>query len=252
MTTGAPPDPETLRARLEALRSARGFLLPHHGALAAGAPDLHAAYLKMYTELAVRPRHLEPLARESIWLAVLVVAREAVGTHHLELFRSAGGSVEAAEALIAMAGFAAGHDAFRLADQHWSAQLPGLNADAAYGRGLARLGGDLVPEETAELAMLAAQAARHSSPGTSHHLHRAYALGIAEEKIVEALSYVIWPCGVNCFLDACTVWHRLLSSGAVRGSERFAVWAGFPGQGAWDAAGGDAPGGFDVTEEGLR
>jgi len=246
--TGPLPDPEALRARLEALRGARGFLLPHHGALAAGAPELHAAYLEMYTQLAVRPRHLDPLARESVWLAVLVVAREAVGTHHLELFRNAGGTTDAAEALIAMAGFAACHDAFRLAGEHWSAQLPGLDAAAAYGRGLDRLRGGAVPDATAELAMLAAQAARHSGPGTAHHLHRAYALGIAEERMVEALSYVIWPCGVNCFLDACTVWHGLLASGQVQGSERFAVWAGFAGMGAFDPAGGGVPGGFGIDE----
>lgn len=32
------PDPEVPRARLDTLRARRGFLLPHHGALAAAAP----------------------------------------------------------------------------------------------------------------------------------------------------------------------------------------------------------------------
>jgi alkylhydroperoxidase/carboxymuconolactone decarboxylase family protein YurZ len=249
MTDDAPvplPDPETLRARLTALRAGRGFLLPHHGALAAGAPELHAAYLEMYRALTLRPRHLDPLTKESVWLAILTVAREAVGTHHLDLFRSAGGSVAQAQALIAMAGFAAASDALRFAAEHWAAALPGLDPAAAYADGLDRLNDGALAPEAAELAMLAAQAARHDAAGTAHHLRRAYALGIPEERITEALSYLIWPRGVNCFLDACTVWHDLMASGAVTPSPRFRVWAEMPGLGAWDPEGGTAPGGFDT------
>lgn len=238
------PDPEALRARLEALRASRGFLLAHHGALAAGAPDLHEAYLQMYQALAVAPRHLDPLARQSVWLAVLVIAREGIGTHHLDLFRRAGGTEEEATDLIAMAGFAGAFDGFAMAGRHWGALLPGLDPAAAYDRGLAALGGDRLGPQRSTLAMLAAQAARHSAEGTAHHLRHAYALGLAEETLVEALSHVIWPLGVNCFLDACTVWHDLMQRGEVTPSPRFRVWADMPGLGAHDPQAGRPVGGF--------
>lgn len=238
------PDPATLRARLEALRARRGFLLAHHGALAAGAPEVHEAYLRMYEALAVRPRHLDPLTRETVWLAILVIAREGVGTHHLELFRDAGGTGAQAEAVIAMAAFAGGHDALVFARDSWGGLLPDLEPDAAYGRGLDALCAGQLSPEAAELAMLAAQASRHGAAGVAFHLRRAYALGIAEERLVEALSYVIWPRGVNCFLDACTVWHDLMVTGAITPSERFRVWAETPGMGAFDPASGQRVGGF--------
>lgn len=39
------PSPTEVRARLDAIRAARGgFLLPHHGVLIAVLPDLHTAY----------------------------------------------------------------------------------------------------------------------------------------------------------------------------------------------------------------
>lgn len=249
MTAPAPPplpDPETLRRRLEELRARRGFLLAHHGAMAAATPDLHEAYLQMYRALTVTPRHLSPLEKESVWLAVLVTTREAVGTHHLELFRQAGGSLEAAERLLALAGHAAAHDTLAFAGRHWGDFLPGFDAQAAYARGIAALRGDAVPEATVELAMLAVQAARHSAGGVAHHIRRGYALGLPEEHMVEALSYLMWPCGVNAFLDACAVWHELMLQGAVSPSPRFRVWAEAPAPEPYRRGGdGQGPGGFD-------
>ena len=32
---------------------------------------------------------------------------------------------------------------------------------------------------------------------------------------LEALSYVIWPKGVNAFLEACEVWHRMMVAGDI-------------------------------------
>lgn len=242
------PEPAALLARLEALRGARGFLLPHHGALAAGAPELHAAYLAMYEALTVAPRHLAPLEKEAVWLAILVVAREGVGTHHLELFARAGGTEAQARALIAAVGAAPMLDALAFAAEHWQAHLPGLpgGLDAAYEAALASLLSVAVDARTAALAMLAAQAARHSAEGTAHHLRALYRLRVPEEEIVEALSYLIWPRGVNCFLDACAVWHELMRAGEVEPSPRFRVWAEMPGLGRYEPESGADVGGFST------
>jgi alkylhydroperoxidase/carboxymuconolactone decarboxylase family protein YurZ len=233
---------DDLRARLESLRAARGFLLPHHGALAAGAPALHDAYLTMYRELTVAPRVLTALERECVWLSILVTAREGIGTHHLELFRQHGGTEAMAESLITLAGIAPVFDALTFAAGHWSAFLPSLTT-AAYDRQVAAARGEL-PEGVADLAMLATHAARHAQGGVAHHLKRAYAMGLDEAAMVESLSYIIWPCGVNAFLAACETWVGLMKQGTVTPSPRFAVWAEMA-MGAYDPKTGAAVGGFE-------
>ncbi len=236
-------DTERLREKLAALAAKRGFLLPHHGALAAGAPEVHAAYLQMYDALTVAPRVLSAHERECVWLGILVAIEEHVGTHHLELFRQAGGTDAEAEALIALAGQAGALSAFRFAAESFPDHLPALDPAQAYARSIAALRGPL-SDSTVHLALLAVQAARGDHPGVAHHLRAGYAARLAEEAMVEALSYLIWPCGVNCFLEACEVWHGLMQSGEVTPSERFAVWRDLPGQGAYDTQKGTRVAGF--------
>lgn len=240
------PSPQALRARLDTLRARRGFLLEHHGAMAAAMPDLHAAYLAMYTALTVTERHLPPLTKECVWLGILVTAREGVGTHHLELLREAGGTTAMARAIIAMAGFAPVLDALAFAREHWSAFLPDLEAADSYAVGLDALRGTALDAETAELVMLAVHAARGSHDGVALHLRRGYALGVAEDRMAEALSYLMWPCGVNAFLDACTTWHRLMAAGVVEPSARFRAWAETPGPGPFMPDSGVHVGAFDA------
>lgn len=242
------PTPEALRDRLTALAARRGFLLPHHGALAAGAPALHDAYLAMYEALTVTERELPPLDREAVWLCLLVAARESIGTHHLALFRDAGGSDAQAEALVTLAGAAETYDALRFAADHWPDHLPVLDPAAAWGQVVAALRGP-IPAALADLCLLTVQAARHKPGAVAEQLRRLYATKVAEPAMVEALSYVIWPCGVNAFLESCDVWHGLMAAGEVTPSPLFAAWRDMPGLGAW--APGTAVGGFadDTTKE---
>lgn len=237
-------DTDALRAKLEKLAASRGFLLPHHGALAAGAPDLHDAYLRMYNTLTVAPRALTAHERECVWLGILIAVEEHVGTHHLELFRQAGGTDDEAEALIALTGQAASLSAFRFAAQSFPDHLPALDPARAYDRSIAALRGPL-SDAVVHLTLLAVQAARGDRLAIAHHLHAGYAHGLAEEEMVEALSYLIWPRGVNCFLEACEVWHALMVTGDVTPSEHFAVWRDMAGQGAFRASDGNSVAGFD-------
>ncbi len=239
---------EDLRAKLERLAAARGFLLPHHGALAAGAPDLHDAYMTMYNALTVTPRVLTAHQRESVWLGILIAVEEHVGTHHLELFRQAGGTDAEAEALIAVTGQAATLGAFRFAARSFPDHLPALDPAEAYDRCLDALRGPL-PDGLAHLVLLSVQAARGDRAGIAHHLRAGYALDLREDAMVEALSYLIWPRGVNCFLDACEVWHGLMTAREVTPSDRFAVWRDLPGQGAFRAHDSGHVAGFETDTE---
>ena len=225
--------PEELRARLEALRGERGFLLPHHGAMAAAAPDLHAAYGQMYAALTLADRHLSPLEKEFVWLALLVALRESVGTHHVELFRHAGGTQDQARIAFQLAGYAGAAESFAFLAAHWQAEFTGIDPAASYLDGVATLCGTLIAPELAHLALLAVHAAQGRGWGVSAHLVAAYQAGIVEEKMADAMSLIIWPAGVNRFVAACTVWHGLMQSGHVTPSPLFQAWADMPGQGAF-------------------
>ena len=227
------PTPDDVRKKLERLRAARGYLLPHHGALAAAAPDLHDAYGRMYSALTLTERHLAPLEKEFVWLAILTAEREAIGTHHLDLFRRAGGTDAQARAALRLAGYAGAADSFALLEQHWQSWFPTIDPVADYLGGVRALHGDDVSFELADLALLAVHAATARPWGVAAHLRSGYAASVSEEKMVEAMSLVIWPAGVNRFVEACTVWYELMASGAVTPSPRFRAWAEMPGQGAF-------------------
>jgi len=231
----APPTPEELRARLEALRGARGFLLPHHGAMAAFAPDLHDAYSTMYAALTLTQRHLDPIEKETVWLAILVAVREAIGTHHLDLFRRHGGTTAQANTIFQLAGYAGAASVFAFVGTHWAAEFAGLDPAAGYLDGVHRLCAGALDPALAHLALLAVHAALGQDWGVAAHLVAAYAAGVSEDRLAEALSLIIWPTGVNRFVEACTVWHGLMRQGRVTPSPRYRAWADMPGQGAFQA-----------------
>lgn len=231
------PTPEALRRRLEELRKSRGFLLPHHGAMAAGLPDLHDAYFVMYRALTLSRRHLDDFEKEFVWLAILIAVEEAIGTHHVDLFLKAGGTRAQAEGAARLVGYAAAARNLAFMAEHWSHHLQGLDAHGAYRQGLDALcAGIAVERATIELALAAVNAALRRESGLRFHIIDAYARGVPEAKLAEALSLIIWPVGVNHFLDACSVWHDLMATGVVAPSPLFKVWADTPRQGGFDDA----------------
>lgn len=231
------PTPEELRDRLEALRRSRGFLLPHHGAMAAAMPDLHEAYFTMYRALTQTPRHLSAYEREYVWLAILIAVEEGIGTHHLDLFFKAGGTSAQAETVARLVGYGSAARSLSFMAEHWGRHLPDFDPAASYRAGIDALtlchG---VDPGVVHIALAAAQAALRREAGLRLHIEAAYALGVPEPRLAEALSLIIWPVGVNHFLDACALWHDLMASGAVTPSPVFRVWAETPRQGGFDDA----------------
>jgi alkylhydroperoxidase/carboxymuconolactone decarboxylase family protein YurZ len=226
---------DEVRARLEAIRDRRGFLLPHHGALAAAAPDLLDAYFAMYRALTLERRQLDELEKEFVWLAILIATNEAIGTHHLDLFRRAGGTDAMAAAALRLAALAAGAAAFGFVERHWAGRFGGGHGRSAYESAVdALLAGRGVPRGLADLALAAVHAARGDHWGVAAAIAGAYARQVPEAKLVEALALVMWPAGVNRFLDACAVWHGMMRDGGVTPSPPFRAWAETPLQGGFD------------------
>jgi alkylhydroperoxidase/carboxymuconolactone decarboxylase family protein YurZ len=223
------PTPDQVRARLDELREGRGFMLPHHGLMAAALPELHATYEAMYRALTLDPRHLSPLERETVWLAILSACEEPVGTHHLLKFQQAGGSEAEALAIFRLAAWSAGAPCYATLDAAWSAQF-GTPLRDAYREGARPLIAPLA-EPLARLALAAIQAAKDQAWGLAVEIEAALAAGASEAQLAEALSYVIWPRGVNRFVRAADAWLGLIRAGRVPASPAFAAWAAMPDQG---------------------
>jgi alkylhydroperoxidase/carboxymuconolactone decarboxylase family protein YurZ len=222
---------EEIRARIEKLRQGRGFLLPHHGAMATAAPDLQDGYFHMYQALTQTPRHLTGFERETVWLAILIAAKEGVGTHHLELFFEEGGSQGQAAHLTSLTSFAMGSEAFAFLDEAWSDLLPAMNGTHAYVTAFEAIVDDSqFSKELSHLAMAALHAAQGRHWGLEAHIKAIYASTCREDALVEALSLIMWPTGVNHFLDACGVWLSMMQNGKITPSERYRVWAETPAQ----------------------
>jgi hypothetical protein len=225
------PSPEAVRARLEEIRAARGgFVLPHHGLMAAALPDLHAAYEVMYRALTLEARHLAPMAREAVWLAVLSACEEPVGTHHLQKFRETGGTEAQTQALLRLACWAAGASRYAVLDAAWGGHLGTPMRDAYLEGGRALLGG-AIAEPLARTCLAAVHAASDQRWGLEAEIEAALTLGVPEHELAEALSLVIWPRGVNRFVRAAEAWLALIRAGRIPASEPFRAWAAAPDQG---------------------
>jgi alkylhydroperoxidase/carboxymuconolactone decarboxylase family protein YurZ len=122
--------------------------------------------------------------------------------------------------------------AYQFLDEHWQGYFPALPARAAYLDGIDALvaGIDGVTPAMVHLALAAAHTARRSAWGVATGIEACYAAGVDEAKIAEAISLALWPCGINCFLDASQVWLTLIRSGRVQPSPPFRAWADTPGQ----------------------
>jgi len=227
------PDPDEVCARLDAIRAGRGFVLPHHGLMAAALPELHATYEAMYRTLTLDRRHLAPLERESVWLAILAACEEPVGTHHLAKFRGAGGTDEQAAALFRLAAWSAGASRYAVLEAAWQQHFPATSLRRAYLDGARTLLADgAVAEPLARLCLAAIHTACDQRWGLAVELEAALALGVPEACLAEALSLTIWPRGVNPFVRAAECWLGLIRAGRVPASAAFRAWAETPDQGA--------------------
>lgn len=221
--------PDDIAARLEAVREKRGYLLPHHGLMALTAPRLLEAYDAAYTALALEDRVLSHHDREFVWLAILIATDEAIATHHITKFRAAGGTDGEVEAALAVAATVCGFRAFRFIGAHWTEHLPGVDVEAAWRDTLARAGARAEPR-LVQLAAAAVHAANGEWTGLSWQIRDAYAAGVPEAELAEALSLMMFPGSVPRFVEAARVWRELILERRVPASDAFKAWANLSGQ----------------------
>jgi alkylhydroperoxidase/carboxymuconolactone decarboxylase family protein YurZ len=230
---------QALEARLAAVRAKRGYLLPHHGLMALAFPKLLEGYDAAYTALALDDRILSHHDREFVWLAVLAATDERVATHHIAKFRASGGTDATIGAAFAASALAIGAEAFDFAARDWARQLAPFSARDAYLLTLRRIAPE-APIRLVHLAGLSVQVCRARWRPFGWHLEAAYADGVPEEEMAEAISLAMFPGSVPYFVEACAEWRRLILEGTLPASPRFQAWARLTGQGGHDEATGIA------------
>jgi len=226
------PTAEEVRRRLDEFRQRRGYVLPHQGVMAAALPDLQDIYGVIYKILTLDAHHLSAFEREFVWLALLVAAREKVGTHHVDLFFKTGGTDAQADAVFRLAAWAQGAGVFQFLHDDWQPYFPESPAGQSYLKGMDALlsAHPDVDRGLALLALVACHAAVDDHWSLQVTLQACYGQGVPEHKLAETLSLVLWPCGVNRFLEASGVWLQLIRSGSVQASAPFQAWADTPDQ----------------------
>ena len=227
-----PPITEALAAeRLAPVTAKRGYLLPHHGLMAVAAPDLLRGYEAAYQAMTLDRRALGDFDKEFIWMAILVVSDEPLGTHHLAKFREAGGTDAQYETAVRLAGQGFALPAYRFTGDHWSELVTAYGNEAAYRGALdALLSGRGIDPVLAELTMLAVHTCLRQHDAVAWQIDGLYRLAADERAIADALALTMWNGSVPNFIYACGIWRRLILDGAVAASDAFRIWAEVPAE----------------------
>ncbi|MGJ3264981.1 MAG: hypothetical protein ACFE0R_17280 [Salinarimonas sp.] len=237
-------DPSDTDDRLERLRRGRGYTLPHHGLMARLAPDVLDLFDGLYRRInTVEPekRHL----REFLWLVILVSVRSGTASHHAVRFAQAGGTLEETALAIRIAGLPHEAGAVAFAARHWAEAIPGLSEEALRAALRPACGGARLAPGEVELACALAFGCVRGAEGFRRHLVAAFAAGLSEETVFEALCLIMLPAGLPAFVQCTWIWRDLVSEGAVPASDGLAAWAE-AAQAESGAAGSAAAGATDT------
>lgn len=230
-----PPDSDELAQQLARIRERRGYLLPHHGLLAMTSPAMLKTYDEVYAAFALTPGTLSRHDHEALWLAILTVNQQPVASHHVARFREQGGSMASFEAVVALTALTSGFACWRFVAQHWQTHLPDYAASSAWLAAFRNVAAPL-PARLAHLISIVVLICRDAWDGLAWQLVAAYADGVPEQEIAEAVTLTMLPSGVPRLVDAARVWKEVILRGEVDASPGFRAWAGTAGQGGYDEA----------------
>jgi alkylhydroperoxidase/carboxymuconolactone decarboxylase family protein YurZ len=81
-----------------------------------------------------------------------------------------------------------------------------------------------VPAGWVEMALSAIHTTHRHWWELALHIKGAYAAGVTEMELAEAISYAMFPGSIPNFVDACGVWQGMIARGEVPASPVFALW----------------------------
>lgn len=213
--TPRPLTPEG-QAILDEVEGKRGYLLPYHRMFAASAPSLLRDYDAFYETLTLRPRVLRPAQKETVWAALLAVAREVHGFIHMRRAVAAGLSQADIVRAVTLAAITESYGVMRFSAESWAAWTLPAELEASYLSVYDNAATGLDPM-LAHLAGAVCQGARRDKGGTILHLRHAFAHGATPEQVCEGMSYMLLPCGGNTLIEAVSYWEAAAKEGLVPG-----------------------------------
>ena len=213
--TPRPLTPEG-QAILDAVQAKRGYLLPYHRMFAASAPKLLERYDAFYESLTLEARVLTPVQKETVWAALLAVARELHGFIHMRRAVAAGLSQADIVRAVSLAAITESFGVMRFSAESWSAWTLPADIETAYCAMFDAAAAGLDPM-LAHLAGAVCQGARRDRAGTVLHLKRAFAQGATPAQVCEGMSYMLLPCGGNTLIEAVSYWEDAAKEGVVPG-----------------------------------
>lgn len=216
---------ENVRQALAIVERKRGYVLSYHQLFAGLDTELLLKYDAFYEALTLQERYLTPRQKEIVWIAILAIADEEAGSLHLDRAAKAGVTTEEIAASITIANMIRGFSVWPFVEKYWSKWLPDLDALANYNALVEKALVDFpLEKDLAELVFIGAATAIGNKQALSHHLIRANTIGIPDELIAEAMSFIIIPCGGNQLMDMTSVLSNLVKQGQFKPMSIFGCW----------------------------
>lgn len=228
---------DELARLLTRIHAKRGYLLPHHGLMAVSMPKLLDAYDELYSTIALTERQLSRREHEFVWLGVLIATDEILGTHHIKRFRDAGGTDSELAAAMTLTALVKGCSAYHFVDDYWLPHLPDFSPRTEYLSAFRGLAG-ATPLPLAHMTACAVHTCLANWSGLRWQIAAAYEDGVNELELAEALSVAMFPGSVPNYVEAASIWRKMILEKKVSASGAFTRWAELSGQGGYDEASG--------------
>ena len=205
---------------LELMKSDRGYLLSFHQFLAQTNLDYLRAYAEYYKQATLENKHLDEHTKELVWIGILSMVGDAVGSIHVERAIKVGIDEAMRESVIKLASRAAIWPYLEKTSTNWGRfQMP--DAIVAYqqiitdNKDYEQLG------KSAELIMLNVSGVLRNDEPFLHHLNKCLEIGFSEAQIIESLTFLVNPLGFNRLQWACDLWLKGIAAGLVPSSSLF-------------------------------
>jgi alkylhydroperoxidase/carboxymuconolactone decarboxylase family protein YurZ len=210
---------------LKEVLAKRGYLLPYHELLWLLSPELLKSYDRFYELLTLKRRHLDNGTKETVWLGILMAVEERAGRIHLNRARKAGLARAEFGDMLHLVQLARGFGAVEFVGKHWPDALNPTEAAQTYLDSVDRLSERSTLDPRArELMLIGVHSALVQREALRLHLKRAKSIGLKDEEIGEAISYVFLPCGGNVLLKAAQVLKDMVSQGELSSDGAFKIW----------------------------
>ncbi len=205
---------------LDEMKADRGYLLSFHQFLSRTNLEYLVAYADYYKHATLKTTHLDAQTKETVWIAILSMVGDAVGSIHIERAIEVGIDQEARESIIRLASRAAVWPYLKTTSENWGRfQMP--DPIKAYATVVQKNEDYLNLGIRAELVMLAASAVLRNKEPFTFHLINCLEMKFTEAQLVESLTFLVNPLGFNRLQWACDTWLKALADGTITKTELF-------------------------------